>query len=37
MSTTIIKTPDYQNLVARISDTYIKGLNNAYKAVNTEL
>jgi predicted nuclease of restriction endonuclease-like (RecB) superfamily len=37
MSKTIIKTPDYQSLVVRISDTYIKGLNNAYKAVNTEL
>ncbi len=37
MSKLAIKTPEYENLVAHISNTYIKGLNNAYKAVNTEL
>lgn len=37
MSKSIIQTPDYQNLVVLISDTYLKGLNNAYRAINTEL
>ena len=37
MSKSIIQTPDYQNLVTLISDTYLKGLNNVYRAINTEL
>ena len=37
MSRLTIQTPEYQNLIAQISDTYIKGVNNAYKAINTEL
>lgn len=37
MSKPTIQIPKYQYLVVRISDTYIKGVNNAYKAVNTEL
>ena len=37
MSTSIIQTPDYQNLVVLISDTYLKGLNNAYRVINSEL
>lgn len=37
MSRLTIQTPEYQNLIEQISDTYIKGVNKAYKAANTEL
>ena len=37
MSRLTMQNSEYQNLIAQISDTYITGVNNAYKAINTEL
>ena len=37
MSRLTIQTPEYENLISQISNTYTKGVNNAYKAINTEL